>query len=79
MPNFDNGVSGYIVGTCSVQVHFPVDSRGKADVCCEQCPYYGRNSRTCQLNKRIVNYPEKYIGAACPLSFSGEIEEDNNG
>ena len=76
MPNFDSGVSSYIKGRCMVEVNFPVDARGNADVSCNQCPYYGRTSRTCQLNKQTVNYPEKYIGAHCPLDFTGEIEED---
>ena len=76
MPNFDSGVSGFIKGFCMIEVNFPIDSKGRADVCCEQCPYYGRTSRTCQLNKQTVNYPEKYIGAACPLEFTGEIKED---
>ena len=77
MPNFDSGVSGYIKGRCMVEVNFPVDARGNADVSCNQCPYYGRTSKTCQLNKQTVNYPEKYIGAHCPLTFTGEIEGED--
>lgn len=76
MANFDSGVSGYIKGQCLVEVNFPVDSRGNADVSCEQCPYYGRTSKTCQLNKQVVHYPAKYIGAFCPLIFNGEVEEN---
>lgn len=72
MPNFDSGVSGYIKGRCMVEVNFPVDARGNADVSCNQCPYYGRASKTCQLNKSVVHYPEKYVGYNCPL----EIKED---
>jgi hypothetical protein len=55
MPNFDSGVSGYIKGRCMVEVNFPIDVRNNADVSCNQCPYYGRTSRTCQLNKQTVN------------------------
>ena len=73
MPNFDSGVSSYIKGRCTVEVNFPVDSRGKADVCCNQCPYYGRSSKTCQLNKQVVHYPDNKIGYACPLNF---VEEE---
>ena len=69
MANFDNGVSSYIKGRCTVEVNFPVDSRGKALVCCNQCTYYGRSSKTCELNKQVVNYPDNKIGYACPLEF----------
>jgi hypothetical protein len=75
MPNFESGVSSYITGYATVEVHFPVDKRGNSDVSCNQCPYYGRSSKTCQLNKQVVNYPDKYIGASCPLEFTGESEE----
>lgn len=74
MPNFDSGVSSYIKGSCIIEVNFPVDHKGNADVSCNQCPYYGRTSKTCQLNKSVVNYPEKYIGVNCPLIMTGEIE-----
>ena len=75
MPNFDSGVSGFLVGTCLVEVNFPVDSKGRADVCCNQCPYYGRSSKTCQLNKQVIHYPEKFIGINCPLNIEGEIKD----
>lgn len=75
MPNFDSGVSGFLVGTCLVEVSFPVDSKGRADVCCNQCPYYGRSSKTCQLNKQVLHYPEKFIGINCPLNIEGEIKD----
>jgi hypothetical protein len=76
MPNFENGVASYITGYATVEVHFPVDKRGNSDVSCNQCPYFGRSSKTCQLNKEVVHFPEKYIGYKCPLSFDGVIEED---
>ena len=75
MPNFDSGVSGFLVGTCLVEVNFPVDSKGRADVCCNQCPYYGRSSKTCQINKQVIHYPEKFIGINCPLNIEGEIKD----
>ena len=74
MAIFDSGVSSYIKGRCVIEVNFPIDLKGNADVSCEQCPYYGRTSKTCQLNKQVVNFPSKYIGANCPLDFTGEIE-----
>lgn len=77
MPNFDNGVSSYIKGKCTIEVNFPVDNRGHTDVRCDMCRYYGRSSKTCQLNKEIVYYPERYIGANCPLKFDEEVDEDD--
>ena len=76
MANFDSGVASYIIGKAEITVGFPVDDRGRADVSCNQCPYYGRSSKTCQLNKQIVHFPEKYIGFKCPLVFpdEGEVE-----
>lgn len=73
MPNFDSGVSGYVRASCVIEVGFPIDWNGKSDIRCEQCPYFGRTSRTCQLNKKPVAYPEKYVGQDCPL----EVEEEN--
>ena len=75
MPNFDNGVQGYIMGECAVKVHFPVDWNGKADVCCYQCLFFSRNNGICQLTKQISEYPTKYIGSNCPLRFDGEIKK----
>lgn len=75
MPNFDSGVDSYIIGHCEITVSFPVDSKGRADVSCNQCPYYGRSSKTCQLNKQVVHYPERYTGVYCPLTFEDEEKE----
>lgn len=75
MADFSSGVSSYIKGRCTVEVNFPIDNKGNADVSCNQCQFYGRTSKTCQLNKQVVNYPEKYIGVQCPLDFTGEIEK----
>lgn len=72
MAMFDNGVKSYIVGTARIEVSFPVDYRGNADVRCEQCEYFSRTSKRCKLNGLVVEYPEKYIGSHCPLNF----EED---
>ena len=75
MADFETGVASYIKGRCIVEVNFPVDLKGNADVSCNQCQYYGRTSKTCQLNKQVVNFPERYIGVACPLEFTGEMED----
>ena len=69
MQNFDSGVSRYIVGTCTVEVNFPVDFRGNPYVNCSQCAYWSRNSVRCRLNGAVTEFPEKYIGSRCPLKF----------
>lgn len=74
MPNFESGVSSYIKGYAVVEVSFPVDSKGKADISCFQCPFFYRNSSRCQLNESMVAYPERYVGQNCPLQIK-ESEE----
>lgn len=76
MADFSSGVSGYIVGRTEIEVYFPVDLRGREDVSCSQCPYYGRSGKICQLNKHTPAYPDKYRGQKCPLNFEDEQEED---
>lgn len=67
MANFESGVTSYIKAYTVIEVNFPVDSKGNADISCRQCPYLSSNVRMCQLNKKPVAYPEKFVGAECPL------------
>ena len=76
--NFDSGVKSFITGECTIKVHFPVDWKGKADVCCMQCPYLSSNERMCQLNKQPVQYPKQYVGFDCPLEFVEAEKDENN-
>lgn len=76
MANFESGVKGYVKATATVEVHFPVDWRGSVEIACKHCPYYVRATQRCALNQAVVNYPEKYIGAECPLE-PVESEEEN--
>lgn len=71
MAYFESGVPEYITAHATVEVHFPVDFKGAADISCKMCPYFSPSRRTCQLNKQICEYPEKYVGSMCPL----EVEE----
>lgn len=73
MASFDSGVSSYIHAQAKVDVFFPVDAKGNADISCSQCYYFRRNYKTCGLNGEVCQYPEKYVGASCPL---GEVEEE---
>lgn len=67
MANFESGVSGYIHARATVDVFFPVDRKGNADISCNQCPFFRRSSRSCALNDSVCAYPEKYTGQNCPL------------
>ena len=67
MANFESGIASYITGECTIRVHFPVDDKGRAEICCKHCPYLSSNERMCQLNKMPVAYPSKYVGDFCPL------------
>lgn len=76
LPRFDSGVSGYILGHATVTVHFPIDFKGKATVCCGVCKYFNRSNRYCKLNNEVPEDPERFFGSQCPLEF--EEREDNN-
>lgn len=79
MANFDSGVASYIHASAVVDVFFPVDRRGNADISCEQCYYYRRQSRSCALNGEICEYPTRYVGSHCPLRLvTEEGDEDGN-
>lgn len=71
MPDFESGVTRYVHASATVDVFFPVDNKGNADVCCMQCEFFHRNSSRCGLNDRLSAYPQKYIGQDCPLEFEG--------
>lgn len=68
---FESGVAGYVKAYAVVNVNFPVDSKGGAEISCKHCPYLSSNERMCQLNKEPVAYPNKFVGDKCPLQ---EIE-----
>ena len=68
---FDSGVASYITGKATVIASFPVDFKGNADICCQQCFFYRVASRRCSLTGAVSEYPTKYVGSNCPL----EMEE----
>ena len=74
MADYENGVSSYIHATATIDVYFPVDAKGNADVNCYQCEYFHRTSSRCGLNDRLCAYTQKYIGQYCPLNFEKENE-----
>ncbi len=66
--NFESGVASYIKAYAVVEVNFPVDYKGRADISCKQCDYLTASSGICQLTKKVVEYPERYVGSHCPLN-----------
>lgn len=66
---FESGVSRYIKGEALVEVYFPVDKKGNADCCCEQCRFFQPTSRKCALTGAISEYPAHYVGSHCPLQW----------
>ena len=68
MANFESGVSSYIRAKAMVEVFFPVDAKGCADISCRQCYYFRDHSNRCGLNGEICQYPSKYVGDSCPLN-----------
>ena len=77
MANFDSGVKGYVTGQYLVKVHFPIDFRDNVEIACKHCPYLSSNERLCQLNKKPVAYPNKYVGDFCPLKPLESEEKEN--
>ena len=67
MSNFESGVSSYIRASATVEVFFPVDAKGNADISCRMCYYFRTSSNSCALNGEVCQYPNKYVGASCPL------------
>lgn len=78
MANFDSGVAKYIKAQAVVQVGFPVDWRGNAEIACKHCPFYVRATQRCALTQDVVNFPERYVGATCPLEVIEEEEVTEN-
>ena len=77
MANFESGVKEYITGTYMVEVNFPVDFKDNAEIACKHCPYLSSNERICQLNKKPVAFPNKYVGDFCPLEPLEREEKEN--
>ena len=73
MANFDSGVSSYVHAQATVDVFFPINSKGDADISCSQCYFFRESSKRCGLNWEICQYPNKYVGDSCPLV---RVDED---
>ena len=67
MANFETGISSYVHAQAVVDVFFPVDQKGNADISCIQCRFYRDSSRRCGLTYEVTAWPNKYVGDRCPL------------
>lgn len=76
MANFDSGVKRYIKARAVVEVFFPVDWRDSMEIACKHCQFYDRAKQRCWLNQQVVNFPDRYVGDACPLEAVEEGEEN---
>lgn len=80
MGKFDSGIKGFVTGVTTIYVKFPVNWKDEADISCKQCPLFFQNARCCGITKKICAYPEKYVGADCPLEeFVVDIDEELEG
>lgn len=75
MSKFETGITSYIHASAKVEVFFPVDSRGNAQVCCRQCYYFNNTTNRCRLNGEVCQYPDKFVGGSCPLDVDTEENE----
>lgn len=75
MSGFDSGVKGYVFGSITLRVGFPIDWRGEPHISCTHCQFYSPSSRRCQINKEVADFPEKYVGDMCPLEIEKAEEE----
>lgn len=73
MANFESGIASYVKGYATVEVFFPVDAKGNAEICCKHCPFLSSNDRMCQLNKKPVAFPHRFVGDWCPLKEKEEL------
>lgn len=75
LANFESGVSGYVKAIATVSVYFPVDHRGEAEICCDQCKYFRRSTKSCGLAiGEICEYPMRHVGSRCPLKLEENDE-----
>lgn len=72
MPTLETGVKGYVKAQAIVTVNFPIDLKGNAEINCRQCQFFRVSSNSCALNGEICAFPNKYIGAFCPLDIVEE-------
>ena len=73
LPSFESGVAKYIIGRAVVEVGFPVDFKGNADVSCKQCKFFRKTYNLCGLTGEVCEYPDHFVSSHCPLE---RVEEE---
>lgn len=69
---FENGISDFVDFKHTVDIHFPVDSRGKSHICCKFCNLF--TGTRCVLTWKTPLDAEKFVAEGCPI----EKENDAN-
>ena len=47
MANFESGVKGFVKAYAVVQIGFPIDWRGNAEIACKHCNFFIRATQRC--------------------------------
>lgn len=75
MSRFESGITGYIHGSATIHNYFPIDSKGNAHICCNECFYHNPSTHRCRANGEVASVePNKFVGVNCPL----EMDMDEN-
>ena len=64
----DSGVKGYMLGTTTVTMGFPIDHRGRYHIACKYCRFL-ISTRRCVITDELVPFPESNVGCQCPFEF----------
>lgn len=64
----DSGVKGYMLGTTTVSMGFPIDHKGGYHIACKYCRFL-ISSRRCVITDELVPFPESHVGSQCPFEF----------
>lgn len=80
--HFESGVKRYIEAVAVVTNLFPVDFKDNTYICCDQCDFYSRSGKRCNLTRLVCEFPDKRVASHCPLQWDdGEeinhIEKEN--
>lgn len=75
--SLESGVKRYIMTQATVTVGFPVSWRDSTEIACKHCRFFERAKQRCWLTQDVVNFPDQYVGASCPLEIIEEEEKEN--
>ena len=67
--HFKSGVKRYINAVAVVEMRFPVDFKENTYICCDQCDYYSRSGKRCNLTRRVCEFPDRGVASHCPLQW----------